>query len=69
MTITSSENIATGVKDMDNLTYGMVNSEMDISLTCKFNKTFSLSKANKKAKNIFVSDFKFEEMGIGGLDS
>lgn len=43
--VVNSSNIVLGVKEMDNLGFGMVHKEVDIELTCKYNEIFTLKKS------------------------
>ena len=47
---------------------GILVDETDIELTCKPNQQFKIKSSKSQVISIFRSDFKFEEMGIGGLD-
>lgn len=45
----------------------MLNSETEIGVTTK-DKHIKIKSSSNKLKNIFRPDFRFEDMGVGGLD-
>ena len=47
---------------------GILFEETEIELVAKMSKNFKLKSSKEKVQSIFRSDFKFEDMGIGGLD-
>lgn len=43
--VLNSSNITLGVKEMDNLGFGMIHKEVDVELSCKYNEVFTLKKS------------------------
>ena len=52
----------------EKLPHGMLIQETEIELSSS-HKNFKISNTSNKLKTIFRPDFKFEDMGVGGLDS
>lgn len=55
------------VKKQD-LNYGMLWMDTDLEFSSKGSANFRLKNQSNKLKTIFRPDFKFEDMGVGGLD-
>lgn len=49
-----------------NLPYGMIDTETDFEVT-SIKNILKIKSSSNKMKKIFRSDFKFEDMGVGGL--
>lgn len=49
-----------------NLPYGMIDAETDFEVT-SIKNILKIKSSSNKMKKIFRSDFKFEDMGVGGL--
>lgn len=50
------------------LSSGMIVAETDIEVTCRKSANFKIKGDTSVAQNIFRPDFKFEDLGVGGLD-
>lgn len=50
------------------LPYAMLNSETEFEFTSRTNPKLVIKNKSNLVKNIFRPDFKFEDMGVGGLD-
>jgi vesicle-fusing ATPase len=59
--------IDSNIKKVD-LPYGLLNKETDIEFSSRGNTKLKIKSKSNKLKAIFRPDFKFEDMGVGGLD-
>lgn len=48
---------------------GLLVDETDLEIIGKNTSTFKIKQNSQQMKNIFRNDFKFEDIGIGGLDN
>ena len=70
VTITKTQLIDIGVNTKAQLqgSPGILVDETEFEMTCKPHPNFGLKGAQQKAHSLFRHDFKFEDMGVGGLD-
>ena len=59
--------VDSGIKKLD-LPYGILWNDTDLEFSCRGNPNFRIKNKSNKLKTIFRPDFKFEDMGVGGLD-
>ena len=52
----------------EDLNYGMLGADTDLEFTTRGSSNFRIKNQSNKLKTIFRPDFKFEDMGVGGLD-
>lgn len=66
--VNALQTMETGYSKTINSTYGMIVNETDIEISGKNTQSFKIKQNNQQMKSIFRADFKFDEIGVGGLD-
>ena len=60
--------IESGVKKIE-LGFAMIDAETDLQFSCHGGSNLFIKNQTNQGKSIFKQDFKFEDMGVGGLDA